>query len=156
MNARKERAPPSPVGSEEKQSDVGLQQRRPKQQQASMHVATPFVGTTRRNTMIGGHSLQSPGKSLSSRELRARPGSLRPGSSPNSPVTMDYWGVPKSRSTGPSYVLEQLSPKLWLRVHRSGRCEAVTSPTARTCIPLDYVSNAEYEWQLTHNGGLRR
>jgi hypothetical protein len=142
LNARTARLTSPPGGLEE-----GWQQ-----ELASMRAVAPFVGSTRRNTVMGGGSSYIRSKSPSARSSKTGQGSPPKKSS----AAEDYWGSTKYRSTGPGFVLEQLGPKLWLRVHRSGRCDALTSPTARTCIPLDYVSNAEYTWKTSQNGGLRR
>jgi len=109
----------------------------------SASLGSPFVSTSRRASKFPSPS-RSPGHGP------------RGSSSPHGNSAVDFWGSPKSTSSGQGYVLEQVGPKLWLRVHRNGQCDALTSPNARDCIPLDYVSDAEYSWRLTQNGGLRR
>ena len=46
----------------------------------------------------------------------------------------------------PSYVVERLGPRLFLKMHRNGKCEVLTSPNSKKPVCLDYVSSGETRW----------
>ena len=105
------------------------------------NVLPPWTGTTRRATMFRTTGQELPQRLQKKKQHRR--GDVTDGKFVHTSVDV---------SDRPSYVVECLGPRLFLRMHRNGKCEVLTSPNSKKSICLDYASSGETRWAFENRG----
>ena len=95
-----------------------------------VHGNVPFVGSTRRATIF-----RTTGEEL--------------------PDRLQHKKKKKYRHLKDNFIIEQLAPSLYLKIHSNGNVDVLKKPNSNNSIKLDYVGNGETMWAI-ENLGTRR